>query len=88
MGCLAVSLSSPEANYITAGFGEAHGFLAEVDHPVFGVHPRLAPLVGFSRSAVVAKPGCSIGQHTDAVLDELGYSADRVAALRASGVIG
>jgi crotonobetainyl-CoA:carnitine CoA-transferase CaiB-like acyl-CoA transferase len=30
----------------------------------------------------------ALGQHTDAVLEELGHSADRIAALRAGGVVG
>jgi formyl-CoA transferase len=29
----------------------------------------------------------AIGQHTDAILDELGYDADRIAALRSSGTV-
>jgi crotonobetainyl-CoA:carnitine CoA-transferase CaiB-like acyl-CoA transferase len=33
-----------------------------------------------------AAPLC--GQQTDAILTELGYSADRIDALRAAGVLG
>ncbi len=45
-------------------------------------------MVSFSRSLTVAKAGCLVGQHTDAVLAELGYSSERIAELREKGVIG
>jgi len=44
--------------------------------------------VRFSRSTTVAAPACLVGQQTDAVLKELGYGDDRIAALRAGGIIG
>ena len=64
------------------------GILSEIVHPVFDEYPRLAPMVHFSRSDTVAKAGCVCGQHTDAVLTEIGYSAERIAELRANGVVG
>jgi hypothetical protein len=63
-------------------FGQASGFVADVEHPIFGEHPRLAPLVSFSRSATVARPGCLLGQHTDSVLRAIGYRDERIAELR------
>jgi formyl-CoA transferase len=36
----------------------------------------------------VTGTGPLLGQHTDAVLRELGYDAARIAELRAKGVIG
>ena len=49
---------------------------------------RLTPLVRFSRSGAVIEPGCAVGQHTDAVLREIGYDDGRIAALRAAGIVG
>ncbi len=65
--------------------GRANGWIADVEHPTIGTHPRLAPLVGFSRSSTVVKPSALCGAHTDAVLAELGYDADRIAALARRG---
>jgi formyl-CoA transferase len=63
--------------------------IVETDHPVFGkvkmqnVFPKLSETPG-----AVRWPGPALGEHTDAVLTEtLGLSADKIAALRAEGVI-
>jgi crotonobetainyl-CoA:carnitine CoA-transferase CaiB-like acyl-CoA transferase len=68
-------------------FGGASGLLVEVSHPTFDEHERLAPLVEFSRSDTVAEPGCLAGQHTDAILAELGHDASAIADLRQRGVV-
>jgi crotonobetainyl-CoA:carnitine CoA-transferase CaiB-like acyl-CoA transferase len=60
-----------------------------VVHPIVGPHSRPTALVRFSRSTTVddgTAPG--IGQHTDAVLGELGYDETRRADLRRRGIIG
>jgi crotonobetainyl-CoA:carnitine CoA-transferase CaiB-like acyl-CoA transferase len=67
--------------------GRASDYVTTVTHPVFGEHPRLAPLIRFSRSATTAGPGCVSGQHTDAILAELGYSPVEIAILRADQVV-
>jgi alpha-methylacyl-CoA racemase len=53
------------------------------DVPQPAVSPR------FSRSGTpIPRPPARVGEHTDAVLAELGYAPERVASLRASGAIG
>jgi crotonobetainyl-CoA:carnitine CoA-transferase CaiB-like acyl-CoA transferase len=47
----------------------------------------LKPYVSFSRSATVAEPGVLAGQQTDAILSELGYSAETIADLRNRKVV-
>ncbi|MCW2685739.1 MAG: caib/baif family protein, partial [Mycobacterium sp.] len=64
------------------------GYAVTADSPVFGEHRRLAPLYRFSRSRTKAGGGCTIGQHTEAVLQEIGVSAQRIAELGKAGVIG
>ena len=45
------------------------------------------PLVGFSRSSTVVLPSAVCGAHTDVVLSEIGYDAERITALRDARVI-
>jgi crotonobetainyl-CoA:carnitine CoA-transferase CaiB-like acyl-CoA transferase len=59
-----------------------------LEHPAVGEYVRLKPLVRFSRSGGSARDAPLLGQDTDQVLAELGYSAESIADLRARGVIG
>jgi crotonobetainyl-CoA:carnitine CoA-transferase CaiB-like acyl-CoA transferase len=68
-------------------FGRASGYVTDVVHPVFGEHPRLVPFLDFSRSATQTGVGCRLGQHTDSILAELGYSAEQINDLRQEGVV-
>jgi crotonobetainyl-CoA:carnitine CoA-transferase CaiB-like acyl-CoA transferase len=88
VGCLRVRPGAPDRQlFADGGIGEAKGWITEVDHPVVGRHPRLTPLVDFSRSGTIVLPSALCGARTDAVLSELGYDADRIDALRRAGVI-
>jgi len=62
-----------------------HHLARDTFHEIHGARqPRPAPR--FSRTpAEVSRPPAAIGAHTDEVLGELGYSAEEVARLRASG---
>lgn len=64
------------------------GYTATAVSPVFDEHRRLAPLNRFSRSAVKADAGCTLGQHTDALLGEIGYDPAQIAELRGKSVVG
>ena len=89
VGCLEVRSGPPDVHlFADGGMGRANGWIVDVEHPTIGEHPRLAPLVEFSRSSTVVKPSALCGAHTDAVLTELGYDAARIGALRDSGAIG
>ena len=55
--------------------------------PVFEEHQRVAPPFRFSRSATQAKGGCLAGEHTDAILRELGYTDEAIADLRARSIV-
>ena len=70
------------------GLGRALDMVTDVVHPVLDRHSRLAPVVRFSRSATRAEGAPAIGQHTDRVLAELGIGPERIADLRARGIIG
>jgi glutaryl-CoA transferase len=66
----------------------ARSMLVEVEHPAFGVLRQAGIPIEFGAtpgSVRTAPP--LLGEHTDAVLAELGLSAEAVARLRADGVV-
>ena len=87
VGCVVAHREPPESVLQSAEFAGAADMLVEVEHPTFGDHVRLKPYVSFSRSATVAEPGVLAGQQTDAILSELGYSAEAIADLRERKVV-
>ncbi len=87
VACVAVTTGAPEELLMDDDFGRASGYLADITHPIFGDHPRLAPVVRFSRSATIAKPACLLGNATDSTLQELGYSDEAIADLRERNIV-
>lgn len=87
VACVAVS-TDPLDGILFSDLGKSLGFVVETTHATIGDYPRCTPMVEFSRSGGVAGPAPLCGAQTDAVLTELGYSADRIAALRSAGVLG
>jgi crotonobetainyl-CoA:carnitine CoA-transferase CaiB-like acyl-CoA transferase len=64
------------------------GLIAEVDHPVAGrVRAPGIPVRLSGTPASVRRYAPLLGEHTDEVLAELGYSPDEVAKLRTDGAI-
>jgi len=74
--------------FLHGQIGEQLGFVTRVDHPIFGEHVRSTALVRLSRGVETLGTGCTIGQHTNAILSELGYDERRIDQLREAGVIG
>jgi crotonobetainyl-CoA:carnitine CoA-transferase CaiB-like acyl-CoA transferase len=87
VGCVVAENTTMEETYL-GPLGQQAGYLTDAESPVFDVYPRVGPLVRFSRSRTQSLGGCTNGQHTEAVLAEIGYSAEQFAALRAQGRIG
>ena len=88
VACVAVTTGPPEALLISDEYGRASGYITDVTHPIFDTHPRLAPIVRFSRSATQPKSGDLCGSATDAVLEELAYTREEIADLRERKVVG
>lgn len=86
VGCVEVVEANAERAMQGNDYAEAGSTTTAVS-PIFDEHRRLAPLVSFSRSLMQAPAGCTIGQHTDLILTEFGFG-DRIADLRAKGVVG
>ncbi len=54
------------------------GFVVEVEHPRFGPILRAAPPVVLSETPGRIAPSCLLGQHTEALLTELGYNTEQI----------
>lgn len=67
----------------------ANDYAVELDHPVLGRHRVPGPPVRFSRTpTAVGRPAPTLDQHTDDVLEELGFDAATRSSLRSAGVVG
>ncbi|QHE85202.1 CaiB/BaiF CoA transferase family protein [Hydrogenophaga sp. BPS33] len=67
---------------------KARGMLKHVPHPSGVMVPQVSTPMRFEQTPLVDMPAPpTLGQHTDAVLGELGYDAQGIAALRAAGVV-
>jgi crotonobetainyl-CoA:carnitine CoA-transferase CaiB-like acyl-CoA transferase len=87
VGCVVAHREPPEMVLQATEFARAADMLVTVEHPTFGEHVRLKPYISLSRSETVAEPGSLAGQHTDAILSELGYSTQAIADLRERKVV-
>ena len=65
----------------------ANGFQADLDHSLVGRMKMTGPLVQMSETPLEATASSpALGEHTDDLLRDLGYSADDVQGLRDTGV--
>jgi formyl-CoA transferase len=65
----------------------ATGTIVEVDHPTRGPYLSVGNPIKLSDSITEVKRSPLLGEHTDEVLEELGYAPEDLAALRAKKVI-
>jgi crotonobetainyl-CoA:carnitine CoA-transferase CaiB-like acyl-CoA transferase len=86
VGCVAVAQVNAEWRMQDDEFYQA-GYAVDAVSPIFDEHRRPASLNRFSRSATKPESGCRLGQHTDALLRELGYDDEQVAGLRKRDVV-
>ena len=67
----------------------ASGLVAELEHQAAGKVKTAGPLVQFSDTAPeAASPSPALGQHTEEILKELGYTDEDIGQWRDSGVVG
>ena len=65
----------------------ASGTIVEVDHPVRGKYLTVGNPIKMSDSPTDVTRSPLLGEHTEEVLEQLGYSRAQIAALRAERVI-
>ena len=65
----------------------ATGTVVEVDHPKRGKYLSVGNPIKLSDSISEVKRSPLLGEHTDEVLEQLGYSQKEIADLRAAKVI-
>ncbi len=64
------------------------GLVTEYEHPILGRMRQFGHLINFSKTpGNIQGPPPLVGEHTDEIMQWLGYDADTVAGLKAEGVI-
>ena len=67
---------------------QANGLVSELEHRDAGRLRMVGPLAKFSETPLDVSPPPALGQHTDEVLRELGYTAEEIDHWRAEGTLG
>ena len=89
VGCVTADAMSHFAFLFRDPQALANGTMVETEHPSFGGrYWRHAPMVRFSDTPGKARPHCELGEHTRAILQELGYDQTEMADLRQADVVG
>ena len=66
---------------------QGNGFITEVETTRLGKFWRYSPLLKFSHTGSKAGPGVLKGEHTQAILQELGYSEEEIRQFKEGGVV-
>jgi len=68
---------------------QSNGIIVENEHPVAGTVRETRPAERMDGTpSSITRPAPTLGQHTEEVLDEFGFSREEIASLRAAGTLG
>ena len=87
VGCVRADGPGPAEYFFTSPQIEANRFAARVHHTGHGDYQRHGAIVQLGRSGNRLAAGPMAGEHTDALLREIGRTDAEIAALRAAGVV-
>lgn len=87
LGCVRADGASAGAFIAGDAHVAANGFRVPARNAAWGDYERYGPLASFSASRTEPGGFPLAGEQADAILAELGYDADAIAALRAAGVV-
>jgi crotonobetainyl-CoA:carnitine CoA-transferase CaiB-like acyl-CoA transferase len=87
VGCVRADAPAPGEFFARDEHLIGNGFAPRIRHARFGELRRWGPLVTCAGGAEAYGPGALAGEHTDALLAELGRSAEEIAHLRQIGVV-
>jgi crotonobetainyl-CoA:carnitine CoA-transferase CaiB-like acyl-CoA transferase len=88
VGCVVADAMSHFAFLYEDEQATAIDMMTKVEHPSLGgSYWRYSPVLQFSATPSVALPFCELGEHTDALLAELGYDGAAIDALRRDAVV-
>ena len=66
----------------------ANDYIVDLDHPTFGGYRTVGMPFSFDATpTAVSDPSPRLGEHTRAILDELGFSADEIDGLHGSRAV-
>jgi crotonobetainyl-CoA:carnitine CoA-transferase CaiB-like acyl-CoA transferase len=66
----------------------ANGFFVPIDHPTYGRMEVIANPINLSKTpATIRKPAPELGQHTEEVLLEHGYTWEDITRFKGQGII-
>ncbi len=86
IACVQADASTPGPFYVHHEQMLVNGFMPVVHHARFGDMRRWGPIVMVDGGPASFGPGVLAGEHTDALLAELGFDADSIAHLRSTGI--
>jgi len=87
VGCVCADAATPGAFFADDPHVAANGFAPKTEHARFGRMQRWGPLVRVDGGLTGYGAGSLAGQHTDALLSELGESPESIQRLREDGVV-
>ena len=87
MGCATVFPDGHPTFIATDDVMLETGLATDIEHPLFGTIRRHGLPALLSETPGRIAPGCLRGQHTEAILQELGYSEGQIAELEDKSVV-
>jgi crotonobetainyl-CoA:carnitine CoA-transferase CaiB-like acyl-CoA transferase len=87
VGCVRADASMPGEFWLNDAHSRENGFVTEVEHARYGKHLRWGALSTLHGSPAVPAAGSLGGDHTAAILREIGYGDAEIDRLYADGVV-